>query len=312
MVMRRLTCMAIAGAFTLGACGGGGGGGGSGPVSTPTPTPPPPPPASSTSPVIIFPSLTSSSNLATLGYELGSAGLTSSGFSVSYDASAGAYIFDLPAHAPGPFVVSSSVPQTNNAFWIGGLPNSTVGNGIWPPMSVLKASPDNPLIQLSYTSFGQYYQAGPMEDRPHGIVAFGLATPASAVPTTGTATMNAILGGQVNGDSPATIGGTAVFQFNFGAGTLSGSMSPILYPFYANESFPLGQYDFVNTVYSVGSTTFSGGLRNSANGLPGNFTGLFTGPQAQEMMARWTAQFADPTAGGQTGEMFGVAVGRRP
>lgn len=301
-----VTCVAALG---LAACGGGGGGG-SGFASTPTP--PTPPPTSLTAPVNIFPLVTSSTSYAALGYERGTGALIGSGFSVTFDAATGAYVFDLPAHNPAAFRVSTSVPQNNNAYWIGGLIDPTVSTGLWPPMSVLKASPDNPLIQLSYTSFGQYYQAGPMEDRPHGIVAFGVATPAAAVPTSGTATMNAILGGQVNQDSPATIGGTAIFQFDFGAGTLSGSMSPILYPYYANESFALGQYDFVSTIYSVGSPTFSGGLKHATNGLTGSFSGQFTGPQAQELMARWVAQFADPTAGGAPTEMFGVAVGRRP
>lgn len=294
-------------ALGLAACGGGGGGsGGGGVVSTPAP-PPPPPSTPASTPVKIFPSVTTSTEFTTLGIELPVFGVTTTtGFAVSYDAAQGVYVFDLPTHPPAAFHASAN-GQGNPIYWGGGLVRSD--GSLWPPMSVLKASQDNPLIQLQYTSFAQYLQAGPMEDLPHGVVAFGSATPASGVPTTGSATMNAVLAGQTT-DHLGYIGGTATFSFNFGAGTLTGSLSPVLNDFYGQQSHPLGRYDFVNTVYSVGSTTFSGGLKHETANLTGSFNGLFTGPQAQELMARWIAEYADPN-NGQTKGMFGVLVGKK-
>jgi hypothetical protein len=41
----------------------------------------------------------------------------------------------------------------------------------------------------------------------------------------------------------------------------------------------------------------------------GTFNGLFTGPSAQELMARWTAPMPGPNT---TQQMFGVWVGKKP
>lgn len=162
-----------------------------------------------------------------------------------FDAASNAYIFDLPSHPPGAFRTTSS----NDTYWSGGL---ATGSTLWPPISVLKPTATNPLTQLSYTSFASYSHAGPMEDLPHGVVAFGTPTASSAVPITGSATMNAVLAG-VASDRLATIGGTASFNFNFGAGTFSGNLAPILYPFYENQSYALGTYTFSNTRLHLGA-----------------------------------------------------------
>ena len=147
-----------------------------------------------------------------------------------------------------------------------------------------------------------------MEDLPHGFVAFGSATPSSAIPTTGNATMEAIVAGQTL-DRFAVIGGTANLQFDFGAGTLAGHLDPVWYSIYEATSQPLGTYTFVDTVFGVGSTTFSGEFSHANPQLTGAFNGLFTGPNAEEMMARWSADFVDP-ATQQIGGMFGVWIGR--
>lgn len=285
-------------ACSLVACGGGGGGGGGVPSF---PAPPPPPPPTFTR-VDIFPAVTTSTEFAALGYEASGSAAIGDGFSVRYDAAGDTYIFDLPAHDPAAFSLSSS----NATFWSGGL---IAGSILWPPMSVLKPSPTNPEIQLSYTSFAAYMGAGPMDDLPHGLVAFGLATPSSGIPTTGSATFDAFVAGQTL-DRFSFVGGTATLQFDFGAGTLAGRFDPVLYPFYSGGQHSLGQYAFVNTVYGVGSTTFSGEFSHSNPLLTGAFNGLFTGPNAQELMARWTAEFVDP-ANQQVGEIFGVWVAKK-
>ena len=105
------------------------------------------------------------------------------------------------------------------------------------------------------------------------------------------------------------IEGTAGLQFNFGAGSLSGSMTV---DYYSNggmgEGYSLGQYGFVNTVYSTGSTTFSGQLSDPFGTGLGSFNGMFTGPGAQELMSSWSAPY---TLDGQTSTMFGVWVGKK-
>ena len=158
---------------------------------------------------------------------------------------------------------------------------------------------------MTYTSFGVstgYYAS------EFGFVAFGQATPGSAVPVTGTATYDALIAGRPL-DLNGLIKGNAMFQFNFGAGTLAGHFDPVLE--YNGVDTGLGAYTFTNTVFGVGSATFSGHLSHSGTGTLGGFDGRFTGPAAEELMSRWTAPYLNPTTQ-QWNEMFGVMVGKKP
>jgi hypothetical protein len=320
MSRQRVSVLLLSSTFlALTACGGGGGISSTPPAPlTVTPPPPPPPPPPLPTPagyeaVKIFPGITSSTSFATVGAEISgnaSAPITTSGYDVRYDAGSGLYIFDLPTSDPGGFYQkTSNAPDVS--YWGGGLIQTSHSGTVWPPMYVLKPAATNPAIQLTYTSFAGYSQAGPMDDLPHGFVAFGSATPAGSVPTTGSASYSAISQGATF-DQQNYVTGNASLQFNFGSGTLAGYFDPELIYFYGNGNpIPLGRYDFVNTVYGVGSTTFSGQLSNSAVPGTGTFNGLFTGPNAQELMSNWIAPYRDPTTG-QTSQMFGVWVGRRP
>jgi hypothetical protein len=288
---------------SLTACGGGG----VASISAPPPAPPPPaPPPPSNTTVTIFPAITASTDFAALGYERTGNAFElpiKDGFSVRYDAASNTYIFDLPSHAPGAYIQSSST----DSYWNGGIQNGPI---LWPPIAVLKPSSTNPVIQLNYTSFASYLQAGPMEDLPHGVVAFGQATPASSVPTSGSATMNAIIAGFSNSGMDV-VGGTATLNFDFGTGTLAGQLDPSITPNYGTSPYALGTYTFNNTVFGVGSPTFSGGLTHANPMLTGAFDGNFTGPAAEELMARWTASYFVPGVTPQPEQMFGVFVGKK-
>jgi hypothetical protein len=138
--------------------------------------------------------------------------------------------------------------------------------------------------------------------------AYGVATPFSGVPVIGSATYNAELRGSGGGYS---IGGSAEFDFNFATGTLSGWLQPT-----GNDPGGWGPYalggrrDFAQTVYSTGSATFSGSL--SYNGaVGGSFSGLFTGPQAQELMGKFEFPFDDYYSPGKTITGTGVFVGKK-
>jgi hypothetical protein len=77
------------------------------------------------------------------------------------------------------------------------------------------------------------------------------------------------------------------------------------------DATSLGTYTFVNTVFSPGSTNFSGGLQRPGIADLGSFNGLFTGPAAQELMARWRAPYINPQNQKQA-EIAGVLIGRKP
>jgi hypothetical protein len=265
------------------------------PTPTPTPTPPPPP----VSPAI-FSSVTTNTDFAVLGLEasdqnIPASSLERNGFSVRYDAASHNYIIDFPkSSAPGQFTSYNE----DLSFWFGSITGSDNFVDIFKPRST------NPEISLSYTSFGVttgYYASD------FGFFAFGIPTAPAGVPVTGSATYDAKIVGRPL-DHFGHIEGDATFQFNFGAGTLSGRMDPILLD---SVSTPLGTYTFVNTVFGVGSPTFSGSLSRSGAPAMGGFDGRFTGPAAQELMARWTAPYLNPSTQ-QWKEMFGVMVGKKP
>jgi hypothetical protein len=252
--------------------------------------------------------VTSTTDFATLGLEASKSGvsaasLAQTGFSVQYNAEAGVYIFNLPSSAPAGFYQNIG-NSPNNRFWNGEIADAPTNTAI--EASVYKPTPTNPEIQLTYTTFAMYGDLNnPAE--PFGFLAFGKATPQSGIPVTGSATYSAQLKGSTL-DEPTDIGGSATLNFDFGAGKLTGHFDPGI-----NDGLggyiPLGRYDFVNTVYAFGDTTFSGSLSNANQPTLGSFEGLFTGPQAQELMGRWTAPYTNPFTHANS-EMFGVLVGK--
>ncbi len=298
----RRICLATALA-SLSACGGGGGGGGGNAVISVPPPPPPPPVSPTYTPANIFPGITTSTQFATIGLEAGAnvnslSALTKNGFSVSYDAATKLYVFDFPSTAPGAFYSVDS----GETYWNGQITDPASPGSFQPGgLTVHKPVPANPGGLFSYTSFGLY--GNPVA--PLGVVAFGVATPGSAVPISGTATYDAQARGYtLNG---FFVDGTATLNFNFGAGTLGGH-----YDAYVSDgwdgSISLGRYTFNNTIYGVGSPAFSGSMTHAAGSGSGAFDGLFTGPNAQELMARWTATYTGPDG---SIDMFGVWVGKK-
>ena len=299
-LMTATTALSLA----LGACGGSGGGVNSMPPSAPTPTPSPTPTPTPTpsAALSVFPAVTTSTQFAVLGYEgprhnATPASITGSGFAVRYDASSGLYVFDFPSSQPG----SVDVYQTGDRYWNGTLAGQPAGSSAIP-VDVFRPGPQNWDFQLTYTSFALYASGN-----SQGVVAFGLPTPDAAMPVTGSATYNAFVA--ATADVDYGIRGSAALQFNFGAGTLSGRFDPVIYDLLAGNT-PLGHYDFVNTVYGTGSTTFSGKLSSPSVTALGAFDGQFTGPAAQELMAHFTAPFIDPYSATQK-QMFGVWVGAK-
>jgi hypothetical protein len=245
--------------------------------------------------------------LATVGLEApgdNSANLTSTGFSVSYDGLFERYLIKVPSMPSGYFYQKGN--DVDSSWWVGTLAtlDRTSEHG---SVEVLK--PSNPQLQLTYTTLAGYN--GSDAGVPFGWFAFGSATPEGTVPVTGGASYSAIIRG-AGTQRYAQVTGTAALTFDFGLGKLSGHLDPILTDptgLGFNDT-PLGRYDFVNTVYSAGSTAFSAQLSNaSVTGL-GSLNGLFTGPSAEELMARWSAPYQFPGVSG-TSQMFGVLVGKR-
>jgi len=142
----------------------------------------------------------------------------------------------------------------------------------------------------------------------HGYEAVGLATPAGGVPVTGTASYAGEIEGQTSEFSNGlTVYGAIQLSFDFGAGNLSGGITPYLEP--ADVPIHLPTIALRDTVYSTGSTTFSGKFDTNAAGL-NSFSGLFTGPNAQELIGNFAFPYKSPIDG-QTYQSGGAFVGKK-
>jgi hypothetical protein len=156
-----------------------------------------------------------------------------------------------------------------------------------------------------------------------GNFAFGMATPAGAVPVTGSATFQGKVAGMTDilvydylygGYGSLSVDGTVQLNFDFAGGKLSGSMALFIPD--GMQPFKIGDFAFKDTVFGAGSTTYSGKFESASAGQ-NFFLGQFTGPAAQETIGTWAVPFlfnksADFTlADGQVHQATGAWIGKR-
>jgi hypothetical protein len=157
---------------------------------------------------------------------------------------------------------------------------------------------------LKSTSFGRWLTADSWDAL--GVFAYGIPTASGDVPITGSANYS----GEVRGltDGGADVWGSILLGFDFGAGTLSGKMEPLWSDGWDSHAF--GTYSFTNTVYSTGSTTFSGSFI-APPGVEGDsaFEGRFNGPRGAEVMGSWNAPYQIGDTHGTMGGVFGASKG---
>ena len=278
-------------ALAVCACGGGGGGGASVASIPPAPVVPPPPAPPILEGALINPpsGITSTTDFATVG----------SALQIRWNASAKAYEVTVPQIGSGSVVQTFFGPYGASGKLIG-------GDGS-------KLSDVFALKPYAYTGIIEFLKSPELPNTSgyYPVSAFGALTPAGAVPTAGSATYAAVLDGRAG---PYWLYGSASLQFDFGAGTLSGHMDPILNGPYSAPALP--RYNFTQTIYSSGSTSFSGSF-DVTGPTPSSFSGRFTGPNAQELMASFQAPFLDdpilpdPSVP-NWGVMEGVMIGKRP
>jgi hypothetical protein len=210
---------------------------------------------------------------------------------IRWNAELKAYEVQLPGYPAGKIVQTSFGP-------FGASGDVVVADGS-------KISSAFARIPYSYTGMIELSNATGLTPQ---YLAYGVATPTGSVPVTGSATYGATLDGIATAVSGSySIYGNASLQFDFGAGKLSGAMDPQLNGPFDTPTVP--RYTFTQTVFSSGSTTFSGSF-DIRGPTPSSFRGQFTGPSAQELMASFTAPFQDFDK--SWGVMNGVMIGKRP
>ena len=294
---------ALAGAaLVLGACGGGGSNAFR-PQPTPTPTPTPPPPPPPAAPAVVIFSEPVPQDYAVVGVSANAGSFTAPPYDVDFTpatsaessqpriryTSAGTYEVQLPGSGYAQVIHDPAVP------------NPTSANTIFRLQSQASAS----LVTTGSYNRGYLYSEVAKWSRPDldfayttdlGYFAFGTPTPAGGVPVAGNASFQGDVFGITdlrNGlcdcsNFPAEVEGSVALNFNFGTGTLGGSMSIALSSGWGPVA--LGNYQFVQTVYSTGSSTYSGRFGTSLSG-DNFFLGRFTGPNAQETIGAWAVPF---------------------
>ena len=146
-----------------------------------------------------------------------------------------------------------------------------------------------------YSEYGNWYAR---DTGRSGWIAFGIPTPAAGVPTTGTATYAGTVHGSADIMStdmlsapsyyPAYLDGKVTLSFDFQRGTLGGNMDLFMVTY--RDPIAIGSYNFINTIFSAGSTTYSGRFDTAVSG-DNYFLGRFTGPTAQETIGTWAVPF---------------------
>jgi hypothetical protein len=283
-MLRTAIVPVIALACCVSACGGGGSGGGA-ISSTPTPLSDPAPPSNA-----LIGTATTTQSFAVEGRAAPAiTGETTAPnlLDIRYDATQRVYQIAFPGGTPAPLSPAGGivVPPTSPVMnWFGG--------GLALRTYVRSLSTD-PQYKYLYSNLADWHSGA-----PGGSIAFGIATPAGGVPTSGSATYAGLISGYTNelvnygewGNSLATLEGTIQLSFNFGAGTLSGNLSPVVYGF---DKVSLAPLAFTNTLYAAGATTFSGSFATALAGA-NSFDGRFTGPAAEELIGDLRFPYTSP------------------
>jgi hypothetical protein len=310
MVRAHLTMALMGLTACLGACGGGSGTQVAStpvPVPTPTPTPtttpiPTPTPTSSAVELVKFPPAGEFTRFA-VGDDI----------RIRYDSSSGKYQVLVSGSDWSTLATSpdeGGYPKINNYF----QPSSTTTGDLQA-----SAHPNSPAeaSRYEYSNLASWWVSTSdyRMTLQSGNVAFGTATPAGAVPVSGSATFGGLIAGKTNvtapsgwGDIPnAPVAGNVSLTFDFGRGLLTGEIRPWV----SCDCDPIGlpsALAFKNTVFGSGSTTFSGQFDTSVAGA-NTFNGLFTGPAAEELIGQWAFPFI---FNGKPAAASGAWIAKRP
>lgn len=289
--------LAFSAIAALGGCGGGDSGSGSSAAvgnaaSSPTPTPSQ---TASLLPPAPF-GLTASQNFAVLGWMRPKDGevlpVTSPDLSFSWQATAKTYEARLPGYEAAQLFYT--FPGNNLlAFSL----KTATGQVLDRAMTV------NDGRRFSGRA-GWHKREG--ESYPAGEFAFGIATPAGAVPSGSARTFFLASGFEYPGRSSA-IDGELVFDPQ--NGKLSGYFD-IAYVDAWGPYEPV-RYQVTSTTYVPGSTNFSATIVIPDAPSPGTIEGQFTGPNAEEVILRWSAPVREPYNGKwelQTGVRLGTTL----
>lgn len=298
------------------------------PTPAPVPAPPPAPPPSSPPPTskiaTIFAEPLYNTDLAVVGkgwqfdyVPNGSAPpqnkRDSGPLNIRYDAPTKSYLVDIPLAGSGTLMQVEATGLSGDASTYGADPsNKAATTYCCATLSVMPA--DRPDSRYSYVSFLDLYASsavGPALDTvAYGSFAVAQPTRAGDVPTTGKGRFTGDVFGTFTGDAYASwITGTAKLDFDFAAATLTGDLSMQIQCM-MGCTYPGVVYSLSDTRFVRGGATFGGDLITGGAPARGNFSGLFAGPGAAELVAAFQTPFFNPEFQ-QWIDVRGVIAGKR-
>ena len=192
-----------------------------------------------------------------------------------------------PRYNEGHELVGQSVSRTADGIDVSA---SRAGDGVEVRMIA------NPYAQgWNYQSFGVWNTQGMTAGRINSL-SFGSVTPASAVPSSGTASFVGKLGGvyvSASGDASMASADVRV-QADFGNRSLGFASSGTRLTQDLKGTTPAPHLDLAGTLtYSPAANSFAGPLRNAGATMSGSTTGRYYGPAAQELGGVFTIKSAN-------------------
>jgi hypothetical protein len=298
-------------ALTLGACASGGNNSsvGSTGSSTPPPPPPPPPPATQTLGQALSGSPDLTNNAASIQVALSTpAGVVQNGTSqspsltVHYDAASAAYTLTLGSGSES--FAASDLQTSSTAI------QSVYEKSNTDSLNLFAGSPTSGKSYV-YGGMGAWQQnttSGSVQNTTFTTFAFGLQTPAAAVPRTGAAEFDVDVVGAVTepGQAPLYIGGPGDFDVDFLSGVFSLSAT-------TNQTNVVSEATTTGGIYVTGAghlsstgATFSGtsSFWDSSYNLGGPMSGRFYGPNGQELGGSFSG--SDNNGGTMAGSFYGT------
>jgi len=276
-----LMCFAAA----IAGCGGGGGGGT--PPPAPEPTPPPPVPFHSfqdiqpnqtvamTGGISQTASGTADMSGTITSATLGPVDTANSTATLSYDPL-------LALHG-----ASIATPQSNVSFSApGDMVTCTTGVCDLSSSTADAVVIDGRGVGWNYQTFGLWATAPTATTWLTGAISVGNPTPASAVPTTGTATFTGLAAGLYIDPMGAIFGTAANMTANvdFSARSIGFGTSSTMVTDTNGIQSSNSNIDLSGTLtYAAGTNQFSGSVQTSDKTLNGSATGKFYGPNAEEI-----------------------------
>lgn len=298
---------AMAAFVTLSACGGGGGG-----FVASTPVPPPAPASANNSITALTANQTFATDASTsnvtidLGTKTTGTG-TAAGqtISVAYDASAKSYTLTAPGRSAT--FLPADVQTSGSGETRYQRSNGSAADYLTIATTPYTTSTSNRYVALAYWQRNNL--SGSTQSTSFDVFTFGLETPASSVPRSGTASWLTDVFGlyTVPGLTPRTIQGSGDFTVDFGKGLFTTTTSVVQYDFLTGASVSGGGVDVVAQGQLGSGNSFTGNLAygGTAGTVSGTITGRFYGPGAEEIGA---AFHADNVAGAA---LDGALTGQR-